>query len=133
MNPEEWESLCDHCGLCCLVRIEDADSGEIYDTNVICRHYDCDAARCSSYNKRERVAHGCEQLTPDKVRAYDWLPDSCAYRVVMRGEQLPETHLLMGGNGIAGTVVRQFAGLGLERDRDDIDPTCHLIALRDLD
>ncbi|MGB5324262.1 MAG: YcgN family cysteine cluster protein [Pseudomonadales bacterium] len=135
LSPQEWEQLCDHCGLCCLVRIQDADSGTIYDTNVICRHYDCDSSRCRSYHNREAVPHGCESLTPATVRAYNWLPDSCAYRVVMRGESLPATHPLLAGEAkspVPSAVVRQFTGIGLVQDADDIDPACHLIALEDI-
>ncbi|MBT8150791.1 MAG: YcgN family cysteine cluster protein [Gammaproteobacteria bacterium] len=128
MSATEWEQLCDHCGLCCLVRIEDADSGVVYDTNVICRHYDCDNVRCNNYAGRESVAHGCEALTPATVREYDWLPNSCAYRVVMRGEPLPETHPLMGGTVDYSVVAQTFFGIGLVQDADDVDPTCHLIA-----
>ncbi len=104
MSSDEWESLCDHCGLCCLVSVEDEDSGEVFRTSVVCRHYDCEQFNCSSYTQRTGLQHGCVQLTPELVRRFDWLPDSCAYRVVMRGDELPATHPLCDGG--AGQKIR---------------------------
>ncbi len=133
MNREEWEQVCDGCGLCCLVRVQDADTDEIYDTNVICRHYDCNQAKCSSYGTRTAIKDGCVQLTPELVRQFDWLPDSCAYRTLMRGEPLPQSHPLIAGEKPSRNVVEIFAGPGLVKNADDVDAVCHLIAREDFD
>ena len=127
MTQDEWEQVCDGCGLCCLVRVQDEDSGVIFDTNVVCTHYDCDKQQCSSYSDRTSIDGGCVQLTPALVREFDWLPDSCAYRTLMRGENLPSTHPLVSGVNTTPTVVEQFAATGLISNSDDLDPVHYLI------
>ncbi|MBT8149126.1 MAG: YcgN family cysteine cluster protein [Gammaproteobacteria bacterium] len=133
MTHAEWEQVCDGCGLCCLVRVQDEDTEEIYDTNVVCRHYDCQNAKCSNYGSRTAIKDGCVQLTPELVRQYDWLPDSCAYRTLMRGDSLPDSHPLIAGTQAARNVVEIFSGPGLVGNSDKIDPACHLIAREDFD
>lgn len=128
MDRNEWEQLCDRCGLCCLVRIQDEDTDEIYDTNVVCRHYDCNKSQCSSYGSRASIAEGCVQLTPELVEQYDWLPDSCAYRTIMRGDPLPASHPLITGKSATRNVVQIFAATGLIRNGPDVEPEQHLIA-----
>lgn len=128
MSTKEWEQLCDYCGLCCLVRVQDEESEQIFDTNVICSQYDCDNRGCKSYNRRESLDEGCVQLTPALVRAFDWLPDSCAYRVVDRGDPLPDTHpLISKRRDTTITVVDIYEPLGLVVNSDEVDPEQHLI------
>jgi len=133
MNSDEWERVCDRCGLCCLVRVQDEDSGEVFDTNLICRHYDCQNAGCSSYGSRTAIKDGCVQLTPELVREYDWLPDSCAYRTLLRGEALPDSHPLIAGTQAVRNVTEIFSGPGLVTNSDKVDPAYHLIAREDFD
>ena len=56
MTVREWESLCDGCGLCCLVRFEDEDSGDIFPTRVHCKLFDTNACTCTA--SRDRPASG---------------------------------------------------------------------------
>lgn len=101
LNQEEWESLCDGCGLCCLQKLEDeADSG-IYYTNVACQLLDLDTARCSNYPERQTIVPDCIQLTPSHADAYRWLPTTCAYRLVSEGKDLLYWHHLVCGNADA--------------------------------
>lgn len=133
MTQQEWESLCDHCGLCCLVRVEDEDTKQVYDTNLTCRHYDCSSLSCTNYNQRTQIEHGCVQLTPKLVQEYEWLPESCAYRILYRGDSLPDTHpLLAGDTKQVITVVDIFEPIGLVQDDDNAEPENHLIAREDL-
>jgi uncharacterized cysteine cluster protein YcgN (CxxCxxCC family) len=64
LNRPEWEALCDGCGRCCLHKIEDADTGEILDTNIACRLLDTGTAQCSDYRNRKAFVPDCLRLTP---------------------------------------------------------------------
>lgn len=98
MTLEEWESLCDGCGICCLYKVEDEDSGEVEMTSVACRFLDLENIRCQLYNDRKQAMPTCIKLTPSKVETLTWLPDTCAYRLVMRGQDLPDWHPLVSGD-----------------------------------
>ena len=98
MTAEEWESLCDGCGKCCLHKIEDEDSGDIAFTNVACRYLDLNTCRCSDYANRQKNVSDCVRLTPALVPTLRWLPDSCAYRLVAEGRDLFWWHPLVSGD-----------------------------------
>ena len=98
MTAAEWESLCDGCGKCCLEKLEDAESGEISHTNVACRLLNVRTCRCTRYAERRRFVPNCEQLDPDNVLRFRWLPSSCAYRLLSEGRDLPWWHPLVSGD-----------------------------------
>ena len=98
MTRAEWESLCDGCAKCCLAKVQDVESDEIAFTNVACRLLDLDTCRCKKYAKRRRHVPTCQQLTSDNVPEFDWLPSSCAYRLVAAGKDLPWWHHLVSGD-----------------------------------
>jgi uncharacterized cysteine cluster protein YcgN (CxxCxxCC family) len=97
MNSEEWDSLCDGCALCCMNKIEDWDSGEIYYTNTACFLLDTSTCQCSDFANRKRKVPDCIQITSENVLEYNWLPDSCAYRKLANGEELDDWHPLVSG------------------------------------
>ncbi len=78
MSAEEFESLCDGCGKCCLHKLEDEDSGDVYYTKVACRYLDHDTCRCQEYTDRQRLVEACAVLTPQTVGYTYWLPETCA-------------------------------------------------------
>jgi uncharacterized protein len=110
MTVAEWEALCDGCGLCCLVRFEDEETGEVIPTRVHCRLFDADLCRCTDYPNRKKVVPDCIKLTPHNIEALEWMPKSCAYRRLHEGKPLPSWHPLITGDPesvhAAGVSVR---------------------------
>lgn len=98
MSAAEWESLCDGCGKCCLTKLEDADTGDVYYTDLACSQMDSETCRCASYSNRQQVVPDCAVLTPDNIGQFHWLPVTCAYRTLAEDRPLPEWHPLRSGN-----------------------------------
>ena len=98
MTATEWESLCDGCGLCCLVRFEDDDTDEIIPTRVHCKRFDPQACVCTNYAERHEHVPDCVKLTPGNIEALPWMPLSCAYRRVNEGRDLADWHPLVSGD-----------------------------------
>ena len=123
LSRGEWEALCDGCGRCCLHKIEDADTGEIEDTNVACKLLDTATARCSDYRHRKAFVPDCLRLTLRIVGEVNWLPETCAYRRRAANRPLPTWHYLLTGDpdgvrragvSVAGRVVREIDAGPLE-------------------
>lgn len=98
MTRQQWESLCDGCALCCLHKLEDEDSGEVYYTDIHCRHMNTDNCQCSVYLERQKHVPHCVWLTPEQASEFQWLPDTCAYRLVAEGKPLYDWHPLISGD-----------------------------------
>ena len=97
-TSDEWEMLCDGCGICCLQKIEDKDTGEITFTSISCQFLDTVTCRCLIYEDRLFANHDCVLLTADKLKQFDWLPYTCAYRCLAEGRELEWWHPLVSGD-----------------------------------
>ena len=104
MSRDEWESLCDGCGYCCLVKLEDEDNGNIYTTNIACRLLDTSTCDCQDYKNRQIKVSTCLILTIDKPEQFDLLPETCAYRCLHESRPLPAWHPLLSQD--AGSVKK---------------------------
>ena len=98
LSRDEWEALCDGCAKCCLYRLEDEDTRQIYFTNVHCRLLDTETGRCTDYPNRSVRVPDCVTITLKELADPYWLPTTCAYRLLAEGEDLPEWHPLVSGN-----------------------------------
>ncbi len=97
MTTDEWESLCDGCGRCCLNKLEDEDSDEIYYTNVSCKLLDLEKCCCTDYENRKVSMPDCMILSVDNQAALEVMPSTCAYRLLDAGKPLHDWHPLITG------------------------------------
>jgi len=116
MTREEWESLCDGCGKCCVVLLQDEGEDTVWRTDVGCRLLDLKTVRCSDYANRHARVPGCVRLTPENIGALHWMPDTCAYRLLHDGKPLYDWHPLISGDphsvkkagiGVQGRLVSE--------------------------
>ena len=126
LTPEEWEALCDGCGKCCLVKLEDADTGQVEYTNVACRLLDDATCRCSQYDIRKSLVPDCVVMTPETIEASSyWLPSTCAYKRLYEGDALPDWHPLLTSDPTsvhtAGISVQNRTVPEFEVDEDDLE------------
>ena len=98
MNENEWESLCDKCGKCCVIKLEDFDTQEVHYTNVSCKLLCEKSASCKDYKNRKSIVSDCIILSPNNLNDLKWMPETCAYKLLNEGKNLPYWHPLISGN-----------------------------------
>ena len=99
MSRQEWESLCDGCGKCCLIKLQDKDTEQVDYTDVTCHLLDTEACRCTDYAHRHARVPDCVRLSPERLgEIVTWMPSTCAYRLLAEGRALPDWHPLVSGD-----------------------------------
>ena len=120
MTTQEWESICDGCGLCCQIRVEDEDTGELAQSNVACRYLCLKTHSCTDYPNRHTNVPDCIKVTPQNILELDWIPYSCSYRTVALGQKLPSWHhLICGDKNRVHTKGPSMRGSLLSEDEAD--------------
>ena len=125
MTAAQWEAVCDGCAKCCLVKLQDEDSGEIVFTDIVCNLLDQQSCRCTHYEERTNLVPDCVKLTKDNLDKIDFMPPSCAYRLLHEGKDLPQWHPLVSGSAdsvvVAGMSVkgRVIAEMAFDGDSED--------------
>lgn len=124
MSRAEWEALCDGCGKCCLNKLEDEDTGEVALTRVACRLLDDAVCRCAHYDTRHQFVPDCIVLTAENLpKNLYWMPETCAYKLLHRGDRLPDWHPLLTGDPesvhAAGVSVRDMTYSEIEIPEED--------------
>ena len=124
MTESEWESLCDGCGRCCVLKLEDEDTGRIYHTDVTCKLLDLKTCRCRRYRDRQRLVPDCVKVMADNIAGLNFMPSTCAYRLLAEGRELAWWHPLVSGRRAtvheAGISVRHRVVSEDEVDEDDL-------------
>jgi uncharacterized protein len=120
LTRSEWERLCDGCGRCCLVKLEDEDTGAIHHTAVACKLLDAYSGRCGDYRERRKHVPDCVRLTLKKIADIRWLPPSCAYRLRYEGKPLPDWHPLLTGDPDSVHHARASVRGRVEADEDAV-------------
>lgn len=121
MTTDEWESLCDGCAQCCLHKMQCDDTGDMAYTRIACRLLDCSSGHCRNYTERLRHVPDCTQLTPATAKEYDWLPSTCAYRLIAAGQPLPAWHPLLTGDRQA-LLASGHSVVGMAISEELVDP-----------
>ena len=123
MTEEEWESLCDGCGRCCIYVLHNEDTDEVFETDIACTLFDIKKRRCTDYANRMKHVKDCVQLTPDNVGALKWMPPTCAYRRLAEGKGLPKWHPLRTGdkNSVVKAKIAVSPDLVSENDFEITD------------
>ncbi|MFK8067786.1 MAG: YcgN family cysteine cluster protein [Gammaproteobacteria bacterium] len=130
MNMQEWESVCDGCARCCLFKLEDEDTGELFYTDVACKLLDHKTCRCTDYKNRSTLVPDCITMSPENPEVFSWFPPTCAYRLLSEGKDLYPWHPLISGD--PGSVSKAGIAIGgwavPEDEVDDVED--HIISLQ---
>ncbi|PPR80067.1 MAG: hypothetical protein CFH01_00052, partial [Alphaproteobacteria bacterium MarineAlpha2_Bin1] len=124
LNKDEWEALCDGCGKCCLIKLEDEKTGDIEYTNVACKLLSLKKCTCLKYKQRHKIVDDCVKLNYQNINKIKWMPKTCAYKLISEGKDLPKWHHLISGNNksvhysgnsVKGKIIRENESIELEK------------------
>ena len=114
LDRNQWESLCDGCGKCCMLKIN-GPNGEQLTSNIACPLLNTKTRQCTDYpNRLDKISY-CLNLTPEVVRKTEWLPDTCAYRLRAEDKPLYDWHPLVAGRkDLVPTIEGSLINLTME-------------------
>ncbi|ADZ91585.1 YcgN family cysteine cluster protein [Marinomonas mediterranea] len=125
MESDQWESICDGCGKCCLQKLQDDETDEVYYTDLSCHQLDIAKCQCKVYETRELLVESCLTLKVEDIPEFHWLPDTCSYRVLSETGDLPNWHPLVVGDDKEmqrqGLKVSHYAVSESKVDEEDWD------------
>ena len=127
MNENEWESLCDGCAKCCLIKLEDVDTCELAFTNIACRLLDLHACECADYTNRTTRVPDCLRVTPELARTANWLPPTCAYRLIAERKDLEWWHPLVSGDPSTVHTANISVRHKVVHESERLDPEDHIV------
>ena len=129
LSAEEWESLCNHCGVCCLHKVRDVETGDVYITRVVCEFFDLNSGKCSVYGNRLRINPDCTKITLDNIPRLSWLPNTCNYRRAYEKRPLFKTHHLASEKSQQHreNSLEQILGCEVVVFQEDMDLTDYII------
>ncbi|ATO33236.1 hypothetical protein DZA65_02251 [Dickeya dianthicola] len=127
MSDDEWEALCDGCGRCCLHKLIDEDTDQLYFTNVACNQLNIKSCQCRNYARRFEYEPDCIKLTRENLLSFDWLPETCAYRLIHEGKGLQPWHPLLSGSKAAMHQQRISVRNIAVRESEVIDWQDHIL------
>lgn len=117
MTKAEWEALCDGCGKCCLIKLEDKDTDKVYYTNLSCHLLNPTSCQCRSYGNRHSLVPMCLSMSYETLKKIvTWLPKSCTYKLLYEGDVIPHWHHLISndkdsvhssGNSVREKIIPQ--------------------------
>tara|TARA_B100000965_G_scaffold67851_1_gene53288 strand:- start:481 stop:939 length:459 start_codon:yes stop_codon:yes gene_type:complete len=108
LNHDEWESLCDNCGKCCVIKLQNEENNELFYTNVSCKLLNTENCKCTNYENRKKFVPDCVKLTPNNLTQLNWMPATCAYKLVNEGKDLPNWHPLNQSSG-SSTISEKYS------------------------
>lgn len=128
MTDSQWESLCDGCAKCCQIQLED-EEGTRATTNVVCHYLDQSSCQCTCYGDRTVKVPQCLKLTPNNLDSIEWMPDTCAYRLLNEGKPLEAWHPLVSGdkNSVHASGISVRGRVFSESLIDEDDLELHII------
>jgi hypothetical protein len=71
----------------------------------------------------------CIQVTPDAARSFDWLPNTCAYKLLAKGQDLPQWHPLVSGNSESVHLANRSARGKVISEKKASELEEHIIAI----
>lgn len=133
MSQHEWESLCDMCGKCCLVKLQDQDSEDVFYTSIACSLFDKNSCKCKDYKNRQKRITDCIQLTPKNVTSISWLPKTCSYVLIANKKSLPNWHHLVKGNTKDMHRLKKSVKSLVESPEGNVELENHILNNKEID